>query len=118
MKTLKSLFVCALFTLVTFQISQARNPIPENAVAPSQILQKTLSGIIKYPEEARRFGIEATVLLIFTIDENNQVQVLNSISKDNAMARYAKSKIDGKTVEGDSIIKNTIYSTTLEFKLI
>lgn len=88
----------------------------------NEALAEFMSANLKYPELAKRQGVEGTVILAYTITKNGEIidiKVAKSVNKelDKEAVRLAKSMPQWTPAMQDGKAKNIKYQLPVKFEL-
>ena len=111
MKTFRISFILALcFFAASFTYA---TPTYE---APNSELRKEVVKLIKTPELSKKGIAETHAFINFTINEDNEIVVLNIVSDNEYIIGYIKESLDNQKVEAKGLTAFTEYNIKFSFR--
>jgi outer membrane biosynthesis protein TonB len=117
MKT-SNLFPVILFILITFCISGLSSYAATPSVGPSDRIQKMIKESVKYPEKAYKNSCCGTVDVVFTINDDGQINIKKMSTDNKEIADGVKEQLSKVCCKGIKSPFNQHYKVSITFKLI
>ncbi len=117
MKTLNvipALFLALIFVCLSGAPSFASEPVANAA----DNLQKMIKSSIKYPENALKNACAGTVDMVFTVNEDGQLNIEEIWSDNKELSDCLKKQLATICCKGIKTLPNQHYALTVTFKLV
>ncbi len=117
MKT-SNLIPAILFVLMISCISGISSYAANPAVASSDRIQKMIKEAVKYPEKAYKNSCCGTVDIVFTINDDGQINIKKMSTDNKEIADGVKDQLSKVCCKGIKSPYNQHYKVSFTFKLV
>lgn len=116
MKTLKLILSFAFILAISgFAFAGQKDVNPQEV---SSNVKKELTKIVKYPAAASEENIEGSVELIFSVDANGKLIILQSNSESVVLKNYVNNTLANLDITHLQLDPSTTYKIVFTFKLL
>ncbi len=113
-----SMAVLMLLSSLSFGFS-GETKKSSNTAAASSILAKFVQENVEYPEFLKNEGIEKACMLIeFSVEENGEIEILNTNQSDERMKNYVIHQIENLNLGQSDYVIGETYMLKLNFQLL
>lgn len=112
MKTLHIIFAAILMIFTMGTINASNDPASNSAV------EKIINSRVSYPVLAKEQMVEGTVEILFIIDLNGNLHLIDMESSDKIFEENLKKDLAQIDFKSDDIVRNQIYRIKILYKLL
>ena len=113
-----SMAVLMLLSSLSFGFAGETKKSSTSASA-SSILAKFVQENVEYPDFLKEDGIDKACMLIeFTVEENGEIEILNTNQSDDRMKNYVLNQIENLNLSQSEFVIGETYMLKLNFQLL